>query len=177
MNLYRISMQEGTRKALQIFRKALIRINKGKAPTGLNSDPPPLLKVFQINPISFLTTLPCRWHHQIFVFLSVWWCHVITLVLDFRQRVVRFASGMVGENTVFFFKKSAIKWQKLKLSGVPWVILPTCISCFAFCSIPLLCISKSFFFSCLDLMGIILIPGDKLTPKTGDGLLLYLVCC
>ena len=57
------------------------------------------------------------------------------------------------------------------------MILPTCISCFAFCSIPLLCISKSFFFSCLDLMGIILIPGDKLTPKTGDGLLLYLVCC
>ena len=36
------------------------------------------------------------------------------------------------------------------------MILPSGISCFAFCSIPLLCISTSFFFSCLDLMGIIL---------------------
>ena len=34
---------------------------------------------------------------------------VITLVLDFRQRVVAFACGMVGENTLFFFKKIAIK--------------------------------------------------------------------
>ena len=31
---------------------------------------------------------------------------VITLVLDFRQRVVAFACGMVGENTLFFFKKN-----------------------------------------------------------------------
>ena len=146
MNLYRISMQEGTRKALQIFRKALIRINKGKAPTGLNSDPPPLLKVFQINPISFLTMLPCRWHHQIFVFLSVWWCHVITLVLDFRQRVVAFASGMVGENTVFFFKKSAIKWQKFYQLVFP-VLLSVQFLCFVF-------LLRFFFFSCLDLMGI-----------------------
>ena len=176
MNLYRISMQEGTRKALQIFRKALIRINKGKAPTGLNSDPPPLLKVFQINPISFLTTLPCRWHHQIFVFLSVWRCNHLSLGLQATRCGFCVLHGW-GKHCIFLKKKKAIKWQKLKSSGVTWVILPTCISCFAFCSIPLLCISTSFFFSCLDLMGIILIPGDKLTPKTGDGLLLCLVCC
>ena len=33
---------------------------------------------------------------------------VITLVLDFRQRVVAFACCMVGENTVFFFKKKQL---------------------------------------------------------------------
>ena len=69
---------------------------------------------------------------------------VITLVLDFRQRVVAFACGMVGENTLFFFKKIAavtevkVKWSYMGDSTYLYLLS-------AFCSIPLLCISTSFF--------------------------------
>ena len=80
---------------------------------------------------------------------------VITLVLDFRQRVVAFACDMVGQNTLVFFKKIAIKWQKLKLSGVTWVILPTCI--YRLLSVQFLCfVFLLRFFPHLNLMGIIL---------------------
>ena len=79
---------------------------------------------------------------------------VITLVLDFRQRFVAFACGMVGQNTLVFFKKLQ-KWQKLKLSGVTWVILPTCIC--RLLSVQFLCfVFLLRFFPRLNLMGIIL---------------------
>ena len=66
-----------------------------------------------------------------------------------------FACGMVGQNTLVFFKKIAevtevkIKWSYMGDST--YLYLPS-----TFCSIPLVCISTSFFFPHLNLMGIIL---------------------
>ena len=51
---------------------------------------------------------PGRFHagDMIKFLFSCQYGNLITFVLDFRQRVVAFACGMVGENTLFFFKKN-----------------------------------------------------------------------
>ena len=57
--------------------------------------------------------------------------------------------------TLYFSLKKLQKWQKLKLSGVTWVILPTCICCLL--SVQFLCfVFLLRFFPRLNLMGIIL---------------------
>ena len=65
---------------------------------------PEVSTVFQINPIP----IPRCFHagEMIKFSFSCQYGKVITLVLDFRQRVVAFACGMVGQNTLVFFKKN-----------------------------------------------------------------------
>ena len=112
---------------------------------------PEVSTVFQINPIP----IPRCFHagEMIKFSFSCQYGKVITLVLDFRQRVVAFACGMVDENTLFFFKKIAevtevkVKWSYMGDSTN--LYLPS-----AFCSTPLLCISTWFFFYVLTLWGL-----------------------
>ena len=90
-------------------------------------------------------------------FFSCQYGKVITLVLDFRQRFVAFACGMVGQNTLFFFKKIAeVTEVKVKWSYMPigWFYQLAFTVCFLFNSFALY--FYFVFFPHLNLMGIIL---------------------